>query len=62
MRRFPEPEPRGNLLQVQIMHVEHFLEPVSGVGVEVGLEGALGLPVQIIVLLDKRLELVLDLH
>ena len=44
------------------MHVEHFLEPISGVGVEVGLEGALGLPVQIIVLLDKRLELVLNLH
>lgn len=42
------------------MHIEHFLESVGGVGVQVGFECAHRLAVQELVLLDEGLELLLD--
>lgn len=42
------------------MHVEHLLESVCGVSMEVRLESAKSLTVKELVLLDKGLELFLD--
>jgi hypothetical protein len=41
--------------------IKHFFEGVGGVGMEVGLEGANGILVKVVVLLDEGLVLLLDL-
>ncbi len=43
------------------MDIKHFFEGVGGVGMEVGLEGANGILVKVVVLLDEGLVLLLDL-
>ena len=61
MGRPLQAEALGHGFQIQGVDVEHIFEIVSGVGVQVGLEGTGGLAVQITILFDKKLKLFLDI-
>ncbi len=62
VRRLLQTETRSYFLQIERMNIEHLFQSISRVGVQIGLEGASGLTVQVVVLLDQRLELLLHMH
>lgn len=44
------------------MHIEHFLEPVCRVGVQIRLKSTSSLCIKIVVLLDQSLKFILNIY
>lgn len=44
------------------MHIEHFLQPVRCVGVQIRLKSTSSLCIQIVVLLDQSLKFILNIY